>query len=170
MVSYVIRPVGLCDQTLLWCWRNDPVTREMARIPDIITQNIHAAQLTSLLSAPDCRLMLAETDANAVAVGYLCMRGHDRAEIGININPAFRGLKLAAGLITAFTETPRPDLGYRTVLAEVKQINLPSRRAFIRAGYHEDAIANGIVYFSRDMTGGSALAGMALAGLRHRKA
>lgn len=152
MLSYVIRPAGLCDETLLWCWRNDPVTCEMARIPGIMPRHVHAAQLADLLSDPNYRVMLAETDMNALAVGYMNLQHNGRAEIGININPAFRGRNLAAGLIMAFAETSRHDLGYDTVLAEVKQINLPSRRAFARAGFREEAISNGIVRFSRKMS------------------
>lgn len=153
MISYVIRPAGLHDQTLLWCWRNDPVTREMERLPGIISPEVYAAQLRRMLSNDSFRVLIAQTDVNAIAVSAIYANAGGTAEIGICLNPDFRGRKLSCGLLEAFAARARSELNFSRLTAAVKMINIPSRRLFAGAGYRVDATAHDIVYFSRDMTG-----------------
>lgn len=154
MISYVIRPAGIHDQTLLWCWRNDPLTLEMERIPGLISPEVYASQLRLMLANENYRVLMAETSVNAIAVSYVYADAKGVAQIGICVNPAFRGQKLSCGLVQAFAARAQSDLHFRRITAAVKMINIPSRRLFASAGYRVDAIAHDIVHFSLDMTAG----------------
>jgi RimJ/RimL family protein N-acetyltransferase len=153
VISYIIRPAGLHDQTLLWCWRNDPVTREMERMPGLVSPEVYAALLRQMLSNDRYRVLIAQTDVNAIAVAVVYANTEGRAEIGICLNPDFRGLKLSCGLLEAFAARAQAELGFSRITATVKMINIPSRRLFASAGYRVDAKTPDIVYFSSDLTG-----------------
>jgi RimJ/RimL family protein N-acetyltransferase len=152
MISYIIRPVGIHDQSLLWCWRNDPVTREMERIPGIIPPDVYAAWIARMLENNSYRVLMAESDVAAIGVAFIYAPPEGSAEIGICLNPAFRGLGLSQGLLEAFVESARAELGFKRIFAAVRAKNIPSRRLFSSAGYKMDAITHDIVYFSRDMS------------------
>jgi RimJ/RimL family protein N-acetyltransferase len=98
-------------------------------------------------------VMIAETDDNALAVCYVYCREKTSAEIGICLNPVFRGQRLSLQLLEAFTAQAQTVMGFRKMRAEVKLINLPSRRLFARAGYQIDATTKDVIHFSLNLCG-----------------
>lgn len=151
MVQYVIRPVEIQDMTLLWCWRNDPVVVSVERTPCTIRKDEYFRRLRRKLSNEYYCVMLAETEANALATSYVYSWKGETAEIGICMNPAFRGHGLSCRLLESFISHAQGELGFNRVSAEVRTVNTPSIRLFRKMGYSVDKTSNGIVYFSKDM-------------------
>ncbi len=129
------RPATLEDAELLLCWRNDPPVREMSFSSDPITFESHRAWLTGVLTDPDRTLLVAE-HAGAPIGTLRFDRDAARAQISVAVAPRARGRGLGAQMIAEATElelAAHPQLA--DVLAEVQAHNLPSLKAFERAGY-----------------------------------
>lgn len=129
------RPATMADAELLLGWRNEPVVREMSRSPEPIPRRDHQAWLASTLGDPRRTLLVVENEGRPVGTVRFD-RGSDEAEISVTLDPAARGGGLGTQVIAETTElelAARPEL--RAVVAEVQARNLPSLRAFERAGY-----------------------------------
>lgn len=151
MFNCTIRPVEPADCSRIWHWRNDPVTRRMERSPDPVPWPAFDDWLRQMLADPWRCLLIAEREDRPVAFSHIRMDRLSRtAEIGINIDPEFRGQRLATPLIMAFSRYAWARLGFRLIEARVKSINMPSRRAFDRAGFVQDGEAEGIIALSLD--------------------
>ena len=134
----IIRPTTLADLTLLWVWRNDAETRRMERDPAILPRAGYCRELKRQLADPAYCLLIAETQTSAVAGATLRRNGAGAArgaEIGIIVDPAWRGRGLASRLIRAFIGHARPALGFVTVFAQIRAENMASYLAFASAGF-----------------------------------
>lgn len=129
------RPVTMQDAGLLLAWRNEPQVREMSFSSDPITPEEHRVWLTGVLADPNRTLLVAEHAGTPV--GTLRFdRSADRALISVAAAPEARGRGLGTQMIAEATElqlAAHPQLA--GVLAEVQARNLPSLKAFERAGY-----------------------------------
>jgi RimJ/RimL family protein N-acetyltransferase len=129
------RPATPEDAGLLLDWRNDPHVRALSFSSDPITPEQHRAWLAGVLADRDRTLLVAE-QAGA-AVGTLRFdRSAARAQISITVGPDARGRGLGTQMIAEATELQlAAHPGLADVLAEVQARNLPSLKAFERAGY-----------------------------------
>jgi UDP-2,4-diacetamido-2,4,6-trideoxy-beta-L-altropyranose hydrolase len=129
------RPAAMADAELLLKWRNEPAVREMSRSPEPIADRDHRAWLAAVLDDPRRTLLVLECQGRPVGTVRFD-RTADAAEISVTLDPAARGGGLGTRAIAETTElelAARPEL--RAVVAEVQTRNLPSLRAFERAGY-----------------------------------
>ena len=154
-MEFEIRRAEPKDCAMLWRWRNDPVTRRAQRLEDPIPWDAYESWYARALASPG-RVILIASPADPSAgedlgvAQFTLGRVPEMAEIGLNLNPAWRGRGLAAPLIERFCAEGRRHLGFGAVIAHVKAENLPSRRAFIRAGFALDDAEGGILRFRRD--------------------
>lgn len=135
MAGVFLRRLGPDDLEMLWRWRNDPHTRRMEREPDYIPRETYFTWLRIVDSSAARRIYVAAVADGAIGHCELAMRPNGAADIGINLNPDYRGRGLAAAVIDAGIAAARADLGFHTVWAEIRMENLPSQRAFARAGF-----------------------------------
>lgn len=133
------RPATAGDADLLRGWRNDPVTREMSRSPDVVGPEEHRAWLRETLADPCRTLLVVERDG--LPVGTLRFdRDGPRAEVSVALESGERGGGLGTQAIAEATELQLaawPEL--EVVTAEVQRRNVASLRAFERAGYRMTA-------------------------------
>lgn len=154
MSNCKIRPVRPADCSRVWRWRNDPVTCRMERSQDPVPWPVFDDWLCQMMADPWRCLLIAEREERPIAFSHIRMdRLNGTAEIGINIDPDFRGRRLATPLIMAFSRFAWARLAFRLIEARVKSINIPSRRAFDRAGFAQDGEAGGIIALSLDTAG-----------------
>jgi RimJ/RimL family protein N-acetyltransferase len=132
--TLVLRPAGISDARLLWEWRNDPVVRANSFQSEPVAWKTHLAWLTRKLASPNCRLWIAE--CGGLPVGQV---RYDRdgalAEVSLSVAAPFRGRGLGAALLACSAPCAGRDLQVRRLVAFIKPGNLPSIRAFERAGF-----------------------------------
>lgn len=123
------------DAGLLWWWANDPLVRANSFSPSPIAWSEHRAWYRSALASPRCRMYILE--AGGVPAGQARYeRGEDGvARAGFSLGAGFRGRRLAARLLELSADRAARELGAREVEGIVFAENLPSARAFARAGF-----------------------------------
>ncbi|HEV7753872.1 MAG TPA: GNAT family protein, partial [Baekduia sp.] len=77
--------------------------------------------------------------------------GDGSAEVSIALDPAARGLGLAAQALELLTAQAGAAGAVTGLLARVRESNAPSLRAFARAGYAEAGRADGVVTLRRTL-------------------
>lgn len=132
----VLRPVTDEDAFRLYRWRRDPETVRWSggRPHDIVWQE-HADWLAVRIALP--HLYIAEHADQPVGTLRLDRRDAGRwafietaaYEVSLVVDPSERGHGYATAILRAAPRLPEPLVGI------VHQLNLPSRRAFERAGY-----------------------------------
>lgn len=124
------------DTAFVWECRNDPTTRAVSIQQDEIPYEIHQAWWGRFLKAPDGRLWIATAGEDRLAVGYgRATWEHDVADISIALHPAARGQGYGTSLIRRTTVEIFKTRRTRHVTALILPHNVPSLRAFWRAGY-----------------------------------
>lgn len=124
-----VREAKLEDETILFEWVNDPITRNNAFSSQQITQNEHHVWFRNkLLQLEKCKFYIIETQDNAIAVGQV--RFEEKGsywEIDYALAPAFRGRGLGRCILElalAKLRFERPEI--ILVVAHVKLGNLAS--------------------------------------------
>ena len=132
-----LRPVTAADSAQLLAWTNEPTVRQASFNPQPVSAEFHERWLHARLADPYALLLLAEEATGGAAVGLIRFSiSHDEATLSYLLDPAYRGLGWAAGLLTLGTEhlaQAFPDL--RRIIGHVQLRNEASLRAFERAGY-----------------------------------
>jgi RimJ/RimL family protein N-acetyltransferase len=129
-----LRTVDEGDEALLFSWANDPLVRRMSLSSDPIPIEAHRAWLRSKLADPRCWFYLALDDTPIGQVRF-DGRGDREAIVSMSLAPEHRGRRLASPVIRLATERAALDGGLVRIDADIKLSNLPSLRAFARAGY-----------------------------------
>ena len=130
-----LRPAGLGDSDRLREWRNDPVTRAASRNTAEATPDEHAAWLARRLGDPDTRIFIVEHRGEPSGTVRVDRLAGDRGEIHVSLAPEARGHRLAAPALRAAARRGAAELGLATIEATVREDNVPSLRAFARAGF-----------------------------------
>lgn len=149
-----IRAAVSGDCAMLWRWRNDPLTRRMQRASDAVPWRQFESWYARALANPERAILIASPcrggDADDLGVAQFLLHGPAGvAEIGLNLNPCYRGRGLATPLIQRFCAEAQRALPFKAIVAHVKAENIPSRRAFARAGFTLDNGCGDILRFCR---------------------
>lgn len=139
------------DRFAVWLWRNDPQTRDMERDPAAVPWDSFKLRFRVDIADPRRRLMLAERGFDSLGMGYITVKQGLSAVMGINLNPAFRGQRLAAPLIEQFIAFARREMVFNHLTAHIRHENTPSRRAFEKAGFQLQEEGGGICLYARDL-------------------
>jgi pseudaminic acid synthase len=142
-MSLSLRPFTgqAADVARLFAWRNDPMSRAMSLDRRPVVWSDHVAWTRRLLDDGGRRQFIAEEAGAPVGALRLDVDDdHREAVISIVLAPEARGRGLAAplvgaGLAAAAAVCPRA----RAVRALIRAENVPSRRAFARAGFQRAA-------------------------------
>ena len=132
----------------IWEWRNDVDTRKSCRTMDKVPWESHTKWFDNLLkTSPETIFMccLGGEDICMVRFSNIDLPNRSNCyEISLNMNPAFRGRRLASKCIHAGIESfTSQNLGIPIsyIIAEIKVGNIPSIKSFIRSGF----VHNGLV-------------------------
>ena len=149
-MHYRIRPVRWEDRFVIWMWRNDPQTRRMERSADYVGWDGFKNWLKGSLSDPNRCLLLADTPHDSLAIAQFTLQLDGAATIGINLNPRFRGRRLAVDLIENFITEAHRALPFQRLRANVRAENEASRRTFAKTGFCQIDECAGICVYERD--------------------
>ncbi|MEG1848649.1 MAG: GNAT family N-acetyltransferase [Lachnospiraceae bacterium] len=136
-----LRRATMADAGLLFDWANDKTVRQNSFHTAPIPYDHHMAWLKSKLSTKDCRIYIAE--ASGVPVGQIRVDVEEgNGKIGYSIDAKYRGEGYGKQMLNKLEENLAQDhtvSAIHRLVAQVKQGNEASKRAFIHLGYHEVA-------------------------------
>src|SRR3990167_102394 len=123
------------DMAFVWECRNDAVTRARSINGDLIDYETHRVWWMRFLANSDARLWIAIDGEDRIAIGYgRATWEHDVAEISVALHLEARGRGFGTQLIRATTAAIFKHRPTRYVTALILPNNVPSLRAFHRAG------------------------------------
>ena len=132
----VLRPASMDDAASLLEWRNDQRTRLASIERATISHDEHHRWMVASLNSSSRRLLVAELEAQPLAVIRLDLEG-STAALSITIAPDWQGADLAVPLLRrALGQADR--LAISRVEAKIRPENEASMRAFFAAGFQLD--------------------------------
>lgn len=136
MNKLTIRNATLEDCDDLFLWRNDPLSVEMSSNQSTVSQKEHQSWIKEILLKKDKVIYIGinEQKEKIGMVGFDLQPQVNEATISINLNPIFRGQKLAYILldlsIQAFLQSRKLKIS-----AQIKKTNSPSIAIFKKCGF-----------------------------------
>jgi len=131
------RNANASDSKDIFNWRNDELTRQMSKTTNLVEWDEHNSWFTASLSNPYRLLVICENEVTKEKIAIVRFDIEDeRALISINISPKMRGKRMAYGCLKDaifFFKKHFPNV--RFIDAEIKNINIPSQRSFMSAGF-----------------------------------
>lgn len=149
-----IRSAEQRDSSDLLSWRNDPVTRAASISTEEVSGEDHERWFETALVNPHLVLFIAEQDEEGESVG-MCRFNLDqdqsRAEVSINLNPAFRGKGLAQPILhESIVRFSQRFPHIQELTATIRAENAPSIKIFLGEGFIERCAQDGILELSLD--------------------
>ena len=145
----VVRKVNDRDSKFIFDWRNDDLTRKMFRTSELVQYEGHCKWFAATLkNANRCLLMCERKDGEPIAVVRFDIEGQS-AELSINLSPLERGKGLAPkclALAKDYFEKQYPFVS--ELIAEIKTLNLASRKSFEKVGFMIDKEEEGFWHLS----------------------
>lgn len=135
LVTLELRPAESADAELLFTWANDPYVRAMAFSQAPIAWATHLAWFEQKRQDASTDIWICEQFGKAIGQCRLNAITPLIGEIHLNLNPACRGLGLAAAMIAKAFQASIARHQWQEIHAVVKLSNHASLRAFIRAGF-----------------------------------
>jgi len=133
--ALVVREAILEDRRVIWEWWNDPVTRKMMKKNDHVPWDEHCAWFEKILQDGDRILCVALVDGHKIGNVRFDLKADGVYEVSINLNPLFRGKGYSADVLAESIEYLRRIRDVKKLFAKTKRINLPSQKAFEKAGF-----------------------------------
>jgi UDP-2,4-diacetamido-2,4,6-trideoxy-beta-L-altropyranose hydrolase len=133
--SLKLRQAEAQDAELLFTWANDPYVRAMAFSKAPIAWATHLAWFEQKYQDANTDIWICEQFGQAVGQCRLNAVAPAIGEIHLNLNPACRGMGLAAAMISKACQASMARHHWHEIHAVVKLSNQASLRAFIRAGF-----------------------------------
>ena len=135
LATLALRQAETADAELLLTWANDPYVRAMAFSKAPIAWATHLAWFEQKRQDASTDIWICEQFGQAVGQCRLNAITPLIGEIHLNLNPACRGLGLAAAMIAKACQASIARHQWQEIHAVVKLSNHASLRAFIRAGF-----------------------------------
>ena len=120
----------MADASLLFQWRNDPLTRQMSRETDVIPWDTHLVWLARSLADPSRILYVGEVDGGGIGTIRLDCTG-DETEISITMAPQAR----RSYLVMSFLRRTLPE---GRVIGWIKRENRGAQRLATLSGFHRE--------------------------------
>jgi RimJ/RimL family protein N-acetyltransferase len=118
----------------IWSWRNDLTTRNNSISSDVITWAVHSRWFYSALEDKNSLSFVGLVGADKVGLCRFTLIGNV-AEVSINLNPAFRGKRLASPLLKySIAEYCKSELNVN-FSATIKHSNHSSIACFESVGF-----------------------------------
>ena len=130
-----VRPVSHDDCILLYRWLNDPLMRAMSLKQGQIPIDIFKRWFYLLVTDKDVLLLIADLLVDDRWVSIAQVRIHADGEDSISICEEYRGKRLATPIILASLDFAKNNFSISNVFTRIRCDNIPSIRAFERAGF-----------------------------------
>ena len=129
------RPLTLEDSLDVLGWRNDPFTRLMSLNDNIISKIEHSDWFAKMLASDVDIGLIGEMDRSKVGVVFFKIENFHTV-VSINLNPLYRGKKLAATLLrNAMHDAQKMSPNIDHFVAEIKDTNTASIKVFYQNGF-----------------------------------
>lgn len=130
-----LRRATMDDAPRLLAWRNAPSARRWFFMNStVVRRPEHLAWFKRKLQDPGCRIYIAESGGRPIGQLRLEKR-RGVAEVSISIDRSSRGRGLGTRILKRAGTMARRELGAAQVIAFVRQDNVASAIAFLKAGY-----------------------------------
>lgn len=135
-VEIGIRPAGEDDCRDIWAWRSSPEVSGWCFSGGDLTLDQHKEWFARKSADPNVRMYIAEAKGG-VKVGQARLEASGAsATISVNLNPEYIGRGIGTKLIVMATQKFFAEMpSVRETLAEIKENNTASIKAFEKAGY-----------------------------------
>ena len=116
-------------------WRSDPTTMRMSKYTGDITEEGFRPVFDRYLSNNSCFMVVGENKEKICIITlHLLLLG--QYEIGINMNPDYRGKGLSKSILQFFLkDVSKLVPGISTIIAVIKEQNLPSINLFTHSNF-----------------------------------
>ena len=145
----VVRKVNVKDSKVIFDWRNDDLTQKMFRNSELVEYEGHCKWLTTTLKNANCCLLMCELkEGKPIAVVRFDIEGQS-AEVSLNLSPLERRKGLAPKCLTLaidYFEKQYPSIS--KLIAEIKTLNIASRKSFEKVEFMLDKEEKNFWYFS----------------------
>lgn len=133
----ILREARAADREKLLRWRNDPTSAEMSATTCEISIEDHARWFRQRLDFGDIWIgvLNGSEDVGVVSGRLLVHSDPETPSISITVAPEWRGQGLSVPLITLGTYRIMKQFKVKSVRADIRVANVPSLRAFLKAGY-----------------------------------
>ena len=123
------------DSGFLWSWRNHPRIRKNFFDPDPVSWNDHKRWFDLKMKDPNVKIYIAQIEDERI--GVIRFKSQDSCiSVSVNLNPNFLGKGLGHKVIELGTDKVlKAAKGSKPVIAEIKEKNIISQKAFAKAGY-----------------------------------
>ena len=130
-----IRRADLTDMSDIWEWRNDELTRQMFRDGSEVFPDDNEKWFRCAMKDDRRNIFIS-----LVGDDKICMVRFDEFEpssydVSINMNPNWRGRRLSGQVLADSIKFLRTFKTVELITAEVKNINLASKKIFIANGF-----------------------------------
>lgn len=132
-----LRRAAAPDCARVFAWVNDPDARASSFDARPIAWETHQSWFAALLHDPGRVLYIAVVAGEPIGYVRFERTSPGEAEASIALDPAWRRRGFGARVLRLATGQAARDLRLTAVHASVLPENVPSRRAFLRAGYVE---------------------------------
>lgn len=153
-INYEILKNNKYEEQIL-AWRNDNLTRKNSINQEIISEIDHTRWLSEQLINKNTLLIMFLFNSKPAGLVKLDALGNDEYGISINLNPKYRGMKLSSIFIKQSIHylIENQDKNKLRILASIKSDNLPSIKAFERAGFNlsNSKYRENLFLFSKDV-------------------
>lgn len=131
-----VRPALNEDCRDLWTWRNDAQTRSMSISTEEVSWSAHEAWFHDVQADPARTILIGLLGGEKIGMCRFDEHAGPpaRMEVSINLNPGFRGRRLAVPLLHSAISTFRLKRAGE-IVAQVRDENVASIRTFERAGF-----------------------------------
>jgi len=144
------RLANIDDMELYFFWANDPNVRKNAFSCNQIPWDIHQKWFTEKLADRNSFLYVIENNGHAIGQVRFDIID-DKAEIGYSMDKECRGKGYGLNMLNAAIDSFTADMGKHaevmTLVAKVRENNIPSNKIFTGAGFdNKNKNENIIVY------------------------
>ncbi|MGQ8365148.1 GNAT family N-acetyltransferase [Glaciecola sp. 1036] len=142
-----VRLINRADSKDVFDWRNDSQTRLNSIDTSSVNLEQHQAWFDNSLNNPDRVMLMGQQKNQKIGIcRFDICRSTGVATVSINLNPAFRGQKLAFPLLKSGLDFMREHYPLTSFSAQVKAHNTASKAIFEKAGFtcksnNEDTLA-----------------------------
>ena len=144
-MTYEIREAITADIETTWVWRNDPVTRSMARVDAPVSRTQYEAWFNSVERSRRHLLLVAEHNNTLIAyAGFAPFTETGTVTISLTLGPVFRARGHGSALTPLFVRKAADYLCIKEIIAHIRTENAPSHMAFSRAGFRNSGVEGSI--------------------------
>ncbi|MEQ1905373.1 MAG: GNAT family N-acetyltransferase, partial [Pirellulaceae bacterium] len=145
-----LRPAAFTDLIPLFELRNEQEVRNNSLNQSFVTYEQHESWLASKLHDDRCRLFVVVSRNNQVVgqVRFDLTPESISVVISVSLAPEIRGLGLAGAILEESISQASGELDFDEVVAQIRETNVPSRKAFERCGFRDlgEERINGVRY------------------------